>query len=119
MATYEDIAPIELRRLAELEKQQALHGPMTEPSILIEIAELRHKYGSRRVSVGRNRDEFEYSFLMSTVAAALRRVTAIEARLDRDDADRPARQKVLNIWLGAISALVVLNVAVLLMEMWR
>lgn len=116
MATYEDIAPIELRRLAELEKQQALHGPMTEPSVLIEIAELRHKYGGRARPSARIRDDFEYSFLMNTVSAALQRLTAIEARLSRDDLDRPARQRVLNIWLGAISALVVLNVVMLL---WR
>lgn len=125
MATYSDIASIELRRLAELEKQAAIHGPSTEPAVLIEIAELQHKYHrTQRGSNGgtRLRDAFEYDFLMNTVAAALRRVTAIEARNTKEDGERPRRQLILNAWLGAISAGMLITIALVLVivaQLWR
>ena len=37
MAPESEIAAIEMRRLAELEKQAALYGPQTEPAALIEM----------------------------------------------------------------------------------
>jgi hypothetical protein len=122
MATYDDVASIELRRLAELEKQAALYGPQTEPAVLIEIQELRHKHGApaRFVRPPGGRDaRLDYDFLMNTVAAALQRVAAIEIRNTKEDADRPRRQFVLNLWLGAISAAVLLNIALTIWFMNR
>lgn len=123
MATYSELAPIELRRLAELEKQAAMHGPQTEPAVLIEIQELRHKHGlgpDRRALDGRRRSDLEYDFLMSTVAAALQRLTAIEARMAGDDADRARRQRVMDTALGALGALVLVQIAIgVLMRVWR
>ena len=95
-ALYDDIAQIELRRLAELEKQAAMHGPNTEPAVLIEIQELRHKHGapgSRFVrSPGQRDQRIDYDFLMNTVAGVLRRVIGIEDRNAKEDKERPRRQ---------------------------
>jgi hypothetical protein len=88
MAPEGEIEAIELRRLAELEKQAALYGPQTDPAILIEIAEKRTKY-PRPVYSGysgverRSNAALDYEFLMNTVAASLQRVTAIEAMVTR------------------------------------
>jgi len=40
-----EIAEIEKRRYIELEKQRAAHGISTSPEIMLEIADLRQKYG--------------------------------------------------------------------------
>lgn len=119
-ALYDDITALELRRLGELEKQAAMHGPRTEPEILIEIQDLRHKYGAatgptmagRFVRPPGQRDQkLDYDFLMNTVAGVLRRMLAIEERNKNEDSTRPRRQVVLNLWLGAISAALLLNIA--------
>lgn len=80
----DEIRQIELRRLHELEKQAALHGPNTEPETLIEIQELHTKYpgtprNGRRVGApDRTTAQSEFDYLMNTLAAALRRITTIE-----------------------------------------
>lgn len=122
MARFEDIAPIELRRLAELEKVAAVHGPGTEPAVLIEIQDLRHKYGlapGQRTLDARRRSDLEYDFLMNTVAAALQRLTAIEGRMGADEAGRTRRQRILDIWLGALSALVLAHLVLTIVQVWR
>jgi hypothetical protein len=112
---YDDVAAIELRRLAELEKQAALRGPQTEPAVLVEIQDLRHKYGtstSRFVRPPGGRDRtIDFDFLMNTVSAALQRVAAIEKHQEQDGKARNTRQLVLNIWLGAISMGVIVSIA--------
>lgn len=116
----DDVRTLEIRRLRELEKTAAQYGSQTDPAILIEIQDLRQKYrrSGRRNNAG-TRAELEYEFLMNTVAAALRRLTAIEARLSHDDAERPHRQRVLNIWLGAISAGVAISLVLAVIQLWR
>lgn len=79
----DDIRAIELRRLHELEKQAALHGPKTAPEVLIEIQELHSRYpdaprGQRRGASSQTRLQSEFDYLLNTVAAALRRITKIE-----------------------------------------
>lgn len=46
MASPDELRDIELRRLAELEKQRAYHGIDTDPEILLEIADIRARYGA-------------------------------------------------------------------------
>lgn len=77
----DDIRTIELRRLHELERQAALNGPKTDPEILIEIQDLHTKYPGTPRNGGRSTRtaaQNEFDFLMTTVAAALVRITKIE-----------------------------------------
>lgn len=120
MATYDDIAAIELRRLAELEKQAAMHGPQTEPHVLVEIQDLRHKHGiaagGRFVRPPGQRDQrIDYDLLVYNVSGMFRRILAIEERNTKEDELRPKRQLVLNLWLGGITAIVLLN---MLFTLW-
>jgi len=88
-----------------------MHGPNTEPAVLIEIQELRHKHhtSSRFVRPPGGRDKsLDYDFLMNTVSAALMRLKAIED----DNKMRRPRQIALNVWLGVISALVIVSIAI-------
>lgn len=88
------VRQIELRRLEELRKQAALHGPNTEPAILIEIQELQTKYPDRNGD--RSRADLDYDFLMNTVAAALVRFTRLEEHQAEESKDREKRQAVLD-----------------------
>lgn len=89
MANADEIKAIELRRLAELEKRRAYEGLSTPPEVLLEISELRAKYGSVATAISREagpdlgtvtlrdlRDEID--FLRALTTSALRRVTAVE-----------------------------------------
>jgi len=90
----DDIRAIELRRLRELEKQAALHGPNTEPATLIEIQDLHFKHPNeprgdqRRGAPDRTRAQSEFDYLLNTVAAALSRITMVEQRQAAADDDR-------------------------------
>lgn len=101
------VEEIESRRLDRLEEQAALYGPQTEPSVLIEIAELRSK---RRHSSTAERRQFvsglDYQFLMDTVAAALVRLGVVEANQKADDKKRLFRQLVHDLWMVAITTMV-------------
>lgn len=92
------VRQIELRRLEELRAQAALHGPNTEPAILIEIQELQTKYADRNGD--RTRADLDYDFLMNTVAAALVRFTRLEERQAEESKDREKRQAALDKRLG-------------------
>lgn len=109
MASEEEIGGIEMRRLAELEKQSALYGPQTEPAILIEIADLRNKYGrttpSATVAERRSNQALDYEFLMNTVAAALQRLTIIETLVLGEKSKRPLHQAINAVWMTAITLL--------------
>lgn len=112
MANDAEIKIIELRRLAELEKQRAYSGIDTEPRILLEIADLRQKYGSEATAVSRdanpaqdNRDPRsirdlwnEVDFLRSLIASALQRMNA-------DVVQRRARQLIINGWMLLLTGL--------------
>lgn len=103
----DEIEAIELRRLHELRKQASLHGPSTEPAILIEIQELQHKYRwldkTNRKQLISNLD---YDFLMNTVAAALMRLSAVEVNQNKDSQKRHVRQLLHDIWMVLITVLV-------------
>jgi hypothetical protein len=105
----DDIEEIETRRLHELEKKAALAGPQTEPAVLIEIQELKHKY---RVTTTVLRREFisglDYDFLMNTVASALVRLGVVEANQSKDRANRYWRQFIHDIWMIVITIMVFL-----------
>lgn len=94
----DNVRQIELRRLEELRKQAALHGPNTEPAILIEIQELQSKYPDRNGD--RTRASLDYDFLMNTVAAALVRFTRLEEHQKEESDARVARQGDLDKRLG-------------------
>jgi hypothetical protein len=101
---------IEIRRLRSLEHQAALYGPMTDPSILIEIQDLKHK---NRASSGMSRRDLvgglDYDFLMNTVAAALVRLGVVEASLANNDRSRQLRQLIHDIWMIVITIMVFLS----------
>lgn len=108
MAPENEIKAIELRRLAELEKQAALYGPQTEPAILVEIQDLRNKYGDARrpnatFAERRSNQALDYDFLMNTVAAALQRLTIIETIVLGEKEKRPLHQAINMFWMAAIS----------------
>ncbi len=100
---------IEIRRLRSLEKQAALYGPMTEPAILIEIQDLKHK---NRASSGMSRRDLvgglDYDFLMNVVAAALVRLGQVETNQAKDLARRWLRQLIHDLWMVAITTMVFL-----------
>lgn len=108
MAAPEDIKRIELRRLAELEKVRALEGPGTDPAILIEIADLRTKYGAAAVAVsadagGSERRLWnEIDFLRAMLSAALREFAS-------DKEARKPRQTLMTIWMVGLTVASVLN----------
>jgi hypothetical protein len=100
---------IEIKRLRYLERQAAQYGPRTEPSILIEIQDLKHK---NRASSGMSRREMvgglDYDFLMNVVAAALVRLGQVETSLKNNDKSRHVRQLVHDLWMVAITTMVFL-----------
>ena len=99
---------IEAHRLEELEKQAALHGPLTPPHILIEIQELKHK---NRASSGMTRRQLvgglDYDFLMNVVAAALVRLGQVETNQAKDLASRWLRQLIHDAWMLIMTVIVV------------
>lgn len=110
MANDEAIKAIELRRLAVLEQQRAYGGIDTDPKVLLEIADLRHKYGAEATAVSRdanpgqeNRDPRtirdlwnEVDFLRTMIGSALR-------RMNEDAAARLPHQRLYMVWMAAIS----------------
>jgi len=109
MASEAEIKRIELRRLAELEKQAAMSGPQTEPAVLIEIADLRNKYPrvvpSATHTERRSNAALDYDFLMNTLAAALQRITAIESIVLGERERRPLHQAINIVWMTSITLL--------------
>ena len=103
------VEEIESRRLEALEVQAAHHGPNTDPAILIEIAELKHK---RRNSSSAERRQFvsglDYQFLMDVVAAALIRIGQLERNDQDDDRRRHLRQLIHDLWMIVITIMVFL-----------
>jgi len=107
MANAEAVRTIELRRLYELELQRALYGPHTEAAVLLEIADLRAKYGSDAVAVSKETGPHlqasvsnfadEIDFVRTLLAVVLRKIETIERRQDWR-----------NIWMALLSLVVFL-----------
>lgn len=123
MAEREEIKRIELRRLAELEKVRAAEGPRTDPAILIEIADLREKYGPAATAVSRAAaaDDSPRSigdlwndvdFLRAMLSSALRRLQSLEEAAAADAIRRQASQWYVR---AGIAATVVLQAY----QIWR
>lgn len=78
------IADAERRRYALLEEQRAIHGYDTPPHVLMELNELRSKYGpielldQPHVQERRHKLELDIEFWGTVTSAALRRITAME-----------------------------------------
>jgi hypothetical protein len=82
-----EIAEFERRRYVELLKQQAITGYSTEPAILLEIADLRQKYGpistdgqtygGNERRNGKNL-QLDFELLMATVSSVVYRVNNVE-----------------------------------------
>jgi hypothetical protein len=100
------VESIEIRRLRILEEQAALYGPQTDPSILIEIAELRHK---KRQNNSDERRAFvttlDFQFVMDVVAAALVRLGQVEA----NQHSNKTRQLVFAAWMIIMSVVVIVT----------
>lgn len=110
-----NIRDIELRRLEELERQAALHGPRTEPSVLLEIQDLHHKYPeTRQNDRGFYMASLDYDFLMNVVASALMRVTELEKDKIADKKDRLKRQVVQDVWKILITIICFLTLLMVL-----
>jgi hypothetical protein len=82
-----EIAEFERRRYVELLKQQAITGYSTEPAILLEIADLRQKYGpittdGQTYGGSDRRDgknlQLDFELLMATVSSVVYRVNNVE-----------------------------------------
>ena len=82
-----EIADIEQRRYIELEKQRAAMGMQTAPQILMEIAELRQKYGpvetlgsngTIRPNERRRKLDGDVDLLISMVGSITNRLTETE-----------------------------------------
>lgn len=114
MANQEEVKTIELRRLAELEKQRAYAGIDTDPKVLLEIADLRQKYGSEATAISRDaqpaqenrepraiRDLWnEVDFLRALISATLRRING-------DAGNRIIHQRIYMGWMLLLTGLLV------------
>ena|SRR3982750_213824 len=100
---------IETRRLEVLEKQAALYGPQTEPSILIEIAELKHKKRNTNTERKAFVNKLDYDFLMDVVSATL-------IRFNTDQQKRRARQLLQDAWMIAITVIALVTLILQLMR---
>ena len=107
---------LEARRLDLLEQQAALHGPNTEPAILIEIAELRHKARPYKGDPqhGSFVNSLDFDLVRSSVAALLMRVGNIETYQRDDKKSRWSRQLIHDVWMLAMSIVVVIILVLLL-----
>jgi hypothetical protein len=106
----ESISQIETRRLLELQKQAAILGPHTDPSVLIEIQDLtRRNRGSTFIERRQLVNNLDYDFLMNVVAAALVRLGATENTLKR-------RETILNVWMVTITILVLIMLVLQLLK---
>lgn len=91
----DSIAEIEEQRLEVLERQAALFGPRTEPHILIELAELKHKNRAKSVRKAYV-NNLDYDFLMDVMSATL-------IRFNVDQQKRKNRQLIHDIWMVVIT----------------
>jgi hypothetical protein len=110
MALEGDIKEIDLRRLAILEQQRAYAGVDCDPKILLEIADLRQKYGAEATAISRDahplqenreprtiRDLWnEVDFLRSLISATL-------TRINTDAGNRTTHQRLYMAWMTLIS----------------
>ena len=100
------IGDIEDQRYELLERQAAIFGPKTDPAILIEMAELKHKKratGTRKAYV----NNLDYDFLMDVVSATL-------VRFNVDQHKRKTRQLLYDIWMGAITIMALVTLVLVL-----
>jgi len=104
---------VEQERLKHLEVQAALYGPLTEPSILIEIAELRSRNKpSNGILGGSFVNSLDFDLVRSTVAAGLMRIGMIEANQAKDRKSRSTRQLIHDIWMIVITIMVFLSLLI-------
>jgi len=109
---------IEAQRLDLLEQQAALYGPNTEPGVLIEIAELRHKarpfHGDQ--PHGSFVNSLDFDLVRSSVAALLMRVGSIETHNILDKKSRWLRQLIHDVWMCAMSIAIIVIIVLLLQK---
>lgn len=110
MANTEEIKTIELRRLAELEKQRAYKGLDTEPEVLLEIADLRQKYGQAATAVSRDANPTQEHREPRTIRDLWNEVDFLRAlcssvlvRLNNDAISRRDRQRFHTVWMGVMT----------------
>jgi len=101
---------IQARRLDRLEQQAALFGPNTDPAILIEIAELRHKARPYRGEQphGSFVNSLDFDLVRSSVAALLMRIGVVETNQVADKKSRWLRQLIHDFWMILITVMVFL-----------
>lgn len=104
----DEIRDIKLKRLHELEKQAAFHGPHTSPGVLVEIQDIYSQYPDLRqkTSFQRQMYQLDYDFLMNTVAAGLKRLTELENAFVGDQNKRKLRQLIHDAWMLVITTLI-------------
>lgn len=112
MADQEEIKAIELRRLGELEKQRAYSGVDTDPRILLEISDLRQKYGGEATTVSRtanplqeHRDPRTMRDLWNEVDFLRALITAALKRMNGDADNRTYHQRVYMAWMLLLTVL--------------
>ena len=112
MANSTEIAAIELRRLAELEKVRAYKGIDTEPETLLEIADLRQKYGAAATAVSRdanpaqeNRDPRTIRDLWNEVDFLRALCGSILTRINGDAGNRTFHQRIYMAWMFGLTVM--------------
>lgn len=113
--TLEKIRVAKMQRLEVLEIQAAQHGDILAPAHLLNERErLRNELGlldpmvSRPIDAATRRTVRRYyqddlDFLMDQLAKFGQRLTGLEGTVKTDMEARPARQQVLNLWLGGLT----------------
>jgi hypothetical protein len=114
MANSDEIRDIELRRLAELEIKRAYKGIDTEPETLIEISDLRQKYGQAATAISRDANPTQENHEPRTIRDLWNEVDFLRAlmtsavrRMNEDAAARLPHQRLLMAWMAAISLVLI------------
>lgn len=112
MANSDEIRDIELRRLAELEKTRAYHGIGTAPEILIEIADLRQKYGQAATNVSRDANPVQENREPRTIRDLWNEVDFLRSlcgsilnRMNGDATNRRMHQAIYMAWMALLTLL--------------
>ena len=112
MASEAEIKRIDLRRLAELEVQRAYKGIGTEPEVMLEIADLRQKYGSEATAVSRDaqpdtngREPRTIRDLWNEVDFLRAMCVSILTRMNGDAENRVDHQRIYTVWMFVLTLL--------------
>jgi hypothetical protein len=118
------------RRWLVLEQQIARQGIDAPPEEVLEAEDLRRRWGfALSVSAPASTPapavvrtwtiNDEISWMRTMLGSALRTATDVKQKQEADFAERPRRQLVLNLWLGAVTVIALANLYLMALLLGR